>query len=298
MPGQEDLYKQLEQSLVCARQEKNLTQSEVAERLGKPQSFVSKYESGERRLDVVEFLEVCGAIGTDPHELLDTVAGAEPGQTIFDHWAITPEQVSALIRANPSLRGMVLGYVAEQKAHEKFSSYPEITDLGKDDDHDRKKKGDRRIRYKDRVLRVEVKSLQTNSVESLGSDEWTGGFQCDASDRRTVKFEDGSTLETTLLLRGEFDVLAVNCFAFGDQWRFAFARNKDLPPARYAKYTAAQREKLIASLISITWPPKPPFTEDLLSVLDGVLAEPVEVEVEEKKQVVEAEQTVLEVKPK
>ena len=145
---------------------------------------------------------------------------------------------------------------------------------------------------------AEVKSLQTNSVESSGPDEWTGGFQCDASDRRTVRFEDGSTLETTLLLRGEFDVLAVNCFAFGDQWRFAFARNKDLPQARYAKYTAAQRERLIASLISITWPPKPPFTEDLLSVLDRVLAEPAEVVVEEKKEVVEAEQTVLEVKPK
>ncbi|HEV2136503.1 MAG TPA: helix-turn-helix domain-containing protein [Terracidiphilus sp.] len=298
MPGQDESYKQFEQSLVHARQGKNLTQAELAERLGKPQSFVSKYESGERRLDVVEFLEVCGAIGADPHELLDAVAGAEPAKTIFDHWEITPEQVSALIRANPSLRGMVLGYVAEQKAHEKFSSYQDITDLGKDDDHNRKKKGDRRIQYKDRVLKVEVKSLQTNSVKQSDKGEWTGNFQCDASDKRTVKFEDGTTLETTLLLRGEFDVLAVNCFAFGDQWRFAFARNKDLPEARFAKYTAAQRANLIASLISITWPPKPPFTEDLLSVLDAVLAEPEEVEIEEKQEVIEAEQTVLEVKPK
>ena len=46
-----------------ARQQKSLTQVEVASRLGRPQSFVSKYETGERRLDVIELGEVCGALG-------------------------------------------------------------------------------------------------------------------------------------------------------------------------------------------------------------------------------------------
>jgi len=40
-----------------------LTQMDVAHRLGQPQSFVSKYESGERRLDILELREVCQAIG-------------------------------------------------------------------------------------------------------------------------------------------------------------------------------------------------------------------------------------------
>jgi transcriptional regulator with XRE-family HTH domain len=40
-----------------------LTQAEVAARLGRPQSFVSKYESGERRLDLIELSEVCAALG-------------------------------------------------------------------------------------------------------------------------------------------------------------------------------------------------------------------------------------------
>lgn len=39
-----------------------LTQQEVARRLGTPQSFVSKYESGERRLDLVELGQVCSAL--------------------------------------------------------------------------------------------------------------------------------------------------------------------------------------------------------------------------------------------
>lgn len=52
------------------RKSKNLTQAEVAERLGRPQSFVAKYEGGERRLDVAEFIEVARALETDPCTVL------------------------------------------------------------------------------------------------------------------------------------------------------------------------------------------------------------------------------------
>ncbi len=47
-------YKIVLQNLIKARQESGLTQVDVAEKLKKPQSFVSKVERGERRLDVVE----------------------------------------------------------------------------------------------------------------------------------------------------------------------------------------------------------------------------------------------------
>jgi transcriptional regulator with XRE-family HTH domain len=36
---------------------------DLARRIGQPQSFVSKYESGERRLDLVELREICDAVG-------------------------------------------------------------------------------------------------------------------------------------------------------------------------------------------------------------------------------------------
>ena len=48
--------------LVSLRTEKGLRQVDLAERLGKPQSFVSKYESGERRLDFAEVYSVCEAL--------------------------------------------------------------------------------------------------------------------------------------------------------------------------------------------------------------------------------------------
>jgi helix-turn-helix protein len=64
------------QSAFCklmVKARKALTQRELADRLHKPQSFVTKYEGGERRIDVVEFLTVCQAIGVDSAKLLKTL---------------------------------------------------------------------------------------------------------------------------------------------------------------------------------------------------------------------------------
>lgn len=56
-----------------ARIDSGHTQVDVAESLGRPQSFVSKCESGERRVDVAEFLAFCEAIEADPHGIIDTL---------------------------------------------------------------------------------------------------------------------------------------------------------------------------------------------------------------------------------
>ena len=57
-------YKALTALLFEARKKAGLTQQQVADRLKKPQSYVAKYEGGERRLDVIEFLAVCKALRT------------------------------------------------------------------------------------------------------------------------------------------------------------------------------------------------------------------------------------------
>jgi transcriptional regulator with XRE-family HTH domain len=57
-------YQQLCTLLRQLRREAGLTQVDVAKRLDVPQSFVSKYESGERRLDVIELRHVAESIGT------------------------------------------------------------------------------------------------------------------------------------------------------------------------------------------------------------------------------------------
>ena len=66
-------YAALRELLVAARQKADLTQQEVARRLKRPQSFVAKYEGGERRLDVIEFIEVSKALQADPIKLLRAI---------------------------------------------------------------------------------------------------------------------------------------------------------------------------------------------------------------------------------
>jgi transcriptional regulator with XRE-family HTH domain len=64
------LQQQLRNTLAGLRKRKNLTQADLALKLGRPQSFVAKYEVGERRLDVVEFVDVACALEVDPSVLL------------------------------------------------------------------------------------------------------------------------------------------------------------------------------------------------------------------------------------
>ena len=63
--------RRLESLLRAVRDEAGLRQVDVAVRLEKPQSFVSKYEAGERRLDLVELATVCRAIGITLAEFVE-----------------------------------------------------------------------------------------------------------------------------------------------------------------------------------------------------------------------------------
>jgi transcriptional regulator with XRE-family HTH domain len=64
-----ELHRSLLTLLRETRQRAGLSQQHVADRLGRPQSFVAKYEGGERRLDLLEFISVGEALGVDPVRL-------------------------------------------------------------------------------------------------------------------------------------------------------------------------------------------------------------------------------------
>lgn len=69
-------YVVLREGLTSARISAGLTQEELAAKLGRPQSYVAKYETGDRRLDVVEFLEACASLGIDSRRVIDAVGEA------------------------------------------------------------------------------------------------------------------------------------------------------------------------------------------------------------------------------
>jgi transcriptional regulator with XRE-family HTH domain len=64
-------YKALIAVIGAARREAGLSQRDLGKRLDKPHSYVAKIESGERRLDVIEFVDLAEALRIKPGVLLD-----------------------------------------------------------------------------------------------------------------------------------------------------------------------------------------------------------------------------------
>lgn len=64
-------YTRFLQALVAFRKKKGITQVQLAERIGRTQVWVSKNERGDRRLDVLEIVEIARGIGAEPSEIMN-----------------------------------------------------------------------------------------------------------------------------------------------------------------------------------------------------------------------------------
>jgi hypothetical protein len=178
-------------------------------------------------------------------------------------------ETAGLIRImtdNPSLRGMTYGYVAEYA----FSLY--LDNLGirehfKEDDH-KKTKSDRTFVHKGRRFTIQLKSLQTNTVQETSPGQFKAKVQNDASDRRKIKLPNGKVVETTCYQVGEYDILGVSLQPFAGDWEFAFKKNKDLKRSVSDKYSKTIRKYLLATTEDISFPLSQDWTSDLLSLLD------------------------------
>lgn len=71
-----EAYNALVEVLVQVRTEARLSQRDLAERLDKPRSYISKIETKERRIDVLELLDMADALDINPQALLHRIIGA------------------------------------------------------------------------------------------------------------------------------------------------------------------------------------------------------------------------------
>jgi transcriptional regulator with XRE-family HTH domain len=74
-------YARLIELLVAVRQRSGVRQQALAKKLGRPQSFIAKYEGGERRIDVIEFIAIARALGTDPLKLFKDFLADKPARS-------------------------------------------------------------------------------------------------------------------------------------------------------------------------------------------------------------------------
>jgi hypothetical protein len=198
--------------------------------------------------------------------------------TIID--SVSPEDLVMSIKRAPSLRGMILGYIAEEM-FEKYvpQKYGFINseDIKAHDDHDRRfNKSDRTIHFNNRLYRVQLKSIQTNSItRNLETGLLQANVQNDASDSRLIKLPNDNSVTTTCYARGDYDILAVPLFPFLGEWVYAYKRNIDCRPTTSKKYTAEDSKYLLSTTEIITWPLTDEWHIDLSDLLDakiGLLA--------------------------
>jgi len=186
-------------------------------------------------------------------------------RSILDDLRLTEKQLTRIVDENPNLRGMLVGYAAEHHFRKHLERKLSVESI-KDDDHDRSKKGDRRFYYNNKEYKIEVKSIQTNSVRNVNG-KLVGKAQVDASDKRRIELPNGSTIKTTCLLRDEFDILAINLYPLTRKWEFAFIRNEDIPQNTYAKYTSYQKRHLLPTSVKVELPLQEPFSKKLKDLL-------------------------------
>ena len=196
----------------------------------------------------------------------------------LDDLNISLEELDDVFKENPSLRGTIVGYLGEIKLRTYLSNIKQIKILPKPDDHDRTAKYDLPIKYKGRVFKIEVKSLQTNTIKvpkNRTDIKLQATVQCDASDCRAIVLPNGKTVTTTCLQYGDFDILAVNMYMFNKKWEYAFALNEKIPhsgkgssknpiPEDCQKY-------IMKTSIPITYPIEGIFTSNICTLLDYLI---------------------------
>lgn len=134
-----------------------------------------------------------------------------------------------MICENPSLRGYMQGYLAERVLRKQLEQLEDVTSVTKIPDQD-DEKGDFKVVYKGKPITIEVKSIATDSVkEDVLTQTWQGTVRIKNTDKRELQIEGVGTISSTKLLKGQFDILAICCFAVSGEWNFMFLENKYIP---------------------------------------------------------------------
>ena len=190
--------------------------------------------------------------------------------TIID--SIPPKDLVYAIKRAPSLRGMMLGYIAEEMFMKFLRTSSEVSDIRQHDDHDRSmNKADVDFLIEGRRVSVQLKSIQTNSIcFRTDLSMLQAGVQNDGSDKREVILEGGEVVLTTNYRVGDYDVLAVPLFPFTGGWDFAYKLNRSCRRTTSKKYTANQQRQLLSTMEEVTYPLTDHWSTDLAAVARSI----------------------------
>lgn len=176
----------------------------------------------------------------------------------------TMEDIQEMIDENSSLRGYLQGYLAERALKAQIQQIPGVESVTKIPDRDHEK-GDFKVIYKGIPMSIEAKSVMTDSVrEDVLTQTWQGAVLVKNTDKREVEVEGIGTITTTKLERGQFDILAICCFAVSGQWDFLFLENRFIP-------AADESHNLLKTRFTVNPGTTPGVTDNLVKLLEKTL---------------------------
>jgi len=206
----------------------------------------------------------------------------------WNDWKLDPEEFNRIIHKNSNALSAIYGYVAEERLREEYLEDDDrVTNLRSPADQDSADKGDWAFQWIGEPMKIEVKSLQTHTIEEVDSSQtkitddsedpiqYKAGFHLKGtSDQRKITHE-GEGYNTTLMNveDSDVDIMAVNLYKIKDEWDFAFLKVEDLPRSKGSSYPDSLRQKLARSQIKLTIPLQEPFTKDLYGLMDEILDE-------------------------
>ena len=185
---------------------------------------------------------------------------------------ISYEDMKSIIKNNPSLRGIFLGYWAEHKFQKSIEKNKKISNIKKHNDHDRENnKADREFLCNGKKITVQLKSIQTNSIKwDKNSKKYLANVQNDASCKRKINLPNGEEICTTNYKIGDYDILAVPLYPFCRKGMFAYKLNKNCRRSTYKKYTKDQQKQLLSTTEKITYPLSKDWTTDIDKIIKEV----------------------------
>ena len=190
----------------------------------------------------------------------------------LEEYDMTIDEFTELEKKNSSLRGYISGYVSEWHFEKLVDKNKNVQHHYKPQDQDRNQKGDRIITYRDIDISFEVRAIYTDTVISTqdltGNISGSGSFKTKCARSRTIKFSDGSEVNTWYNPRGLVDVFCVCIKPITQKWEYQYCLNSDIPSPETKDLTKLQKQEILKCDNEVRVPPQGFWTDDLDVVLE------------------------------
>lgn len=203
---------------------------------------------------------------------------------ITERYQLNIQELSEIIDLYRPLQASFDGHAGEYVfVRDYVKTCPRITNHHKPDNQDRTEKGDLTVMFEDVSVKIELKTILTGNrvqkyrnpvqISNAQGTHWRARFKTRTSAYKTIKFSDGSEVNTLCVPRNQVDVFGICVRPITGRWEYMYCLTSDLPSNISSALTPLQQKELLRAEITVHWPPVDPWTDCLETVLERAVAQ-------------------------